>query len=50
MIKIDVNGFLLVQVKRQCLIKFIILEQNDQNSVVFLNLYERDHDIELWWG
>ena len=49
--EIDVNGFLMVQAKRQCLIKFIIiLKQNDQSSVVFLNLQERDHAIELWWG
>ena len=50
MIKIDGKGFLLIQVKRQSLIKFIILEQNDQNSVEFSNSYERDHDIKLWWG
>ena len=50
MIKIDEKGFLLVQVKRQSFIKSIILEQNDQNSVEVSNSYERNHDIELWWG
>ena len=46
--EIDVSGFLLVQVKRQYLIKFIIiLKQNDQSSVVFLILHERDQAIEL---